>query len=109
MKHSGVWERRWFQIILAGHEHPDEWPAVDEEDGADFALGEDDTVAQWRAFYEAQITFNRELVEGIPLDTHCAWTKLAHRNLRWVLLHMIEETARHAGHADIIRETLDGR
>jgi Protein of unknown function (DUF664) len=30
------------------------------------------------------------------------------RNLRWVLLHMIEETARHTGHADIIRETLDG-
>ena len=32
----------------------------------------------------------------------------AHRNLRWVQLHMIEETARHAGHADIIRETIDG-
>lgn len=30
------------------------------------------------------------------------------RNLRWLLLHLIEETARHAGHADIIRETLDG-
>jgi hypothetical protein len=33
---------------------------------------------------------------------------MAHRNLRWVALHMIEETARHAGHADIIRESLDG-
>jgi len=33
---------------------------------------------------------------------------LADRNLRWVLLHMIEETASHAGHAGIIRETLDG-
>jgi hypothetical protein len=34
---------------------------------------------------------------------------MAHENLRWVALHMIEETARHAGHADIIRESIDGR
>jgi hypothetical protein len=33
---------------------------------------------------------------------------MVHLNLRWVVLHMIEETARHAGHADIIRETIDG-
>jgi uncharacterized protein DUF664 len=39
---------------------------------------------------------------------HARRTDLADRNLRWVLLHLIEETARHAGHADIIRETLDG-
>ncbi|MFD0569844.1 DinB family protein [Kitasatospora gansuensis] len=108
LKHSGIWERRWFQIILAYHEHPAEWPAVDEEEGADFALGANDTVAQWRAFYETQVAINRELVAGMPLETRCAWPKMAYRNLRWVLLHMIEETARHAYHADIIRETLDG-
>jgi len=44
----------------------------------------------------------------MELDAPCARTDLADRNLRWVLLHLIEETARHAGHADIIRETLDG-
>ncbi|WP_457032384.1 DinB family protein [Kitasatospora sp. P5_F3] len=109
LKHSGLWERRWFQIILAGHEYPDEWPAVDEDDGADFALGDADTVARWRTFYEAQVTTNREIVAGTSLDAPCVWPKLAHRNLRWVLLHMIEETARHAGHADIIRESVDGQ
>lgn len=42
------------------------------------------------------------------LDTSCARTDLLDCNLRYVLLHMIEETAHHAGHADLIRETLDG-
>ena len=41
-------------------------------------------------------------------DTPCAWPEMADQTLRWVALHMIEETARHAGHADIIRETIDG-
>jgi len=41
-------------------------------------------------------------------DSSCARTDLIECNLRYVLFHMIEETARHAGHADIIRETLDG-
>jgi Protein of unknown function (DUF664) len=50
----------------------------------------------------------RQITAEWDLGTPCAWPPLAHRNLRWVLLHMIEETARHAGHADIIRETLDG-
>lgn len=48
------------------------------------------------------------LTADMSLDAPCTWPPLAHRNLRWVLLHMIEETARHAGHADIIREALVG-
>jgi Protein of unknown function (DUF664) len=42
------------------------------------------------------------------LDARCALPGMEDRNLRWVLLHHIEEVARHAGHADIIRETIDG-
>jgi hypothetical protein len=44
----------------------------------------------------------------MDLDQTCARTDIVACNLRWVLLHLIEETARHAGHADLIRETLDG-
>lgn len=109
LKHSGLWERRWFQVILAGREHPDGWPISDEVADADFRLGADDTVETWRAYYEEQVAISREIVAGMALDVPCAQSQLAHRNLRWVLLHMIEETARHAGHADIIRETLDGK
>jgi hypothetical protein len=45
---------------------------------------------------------------SMDLDTPCARTDLIEGNLRYVLFHLIEETARHAGHMDIIRETLDG-
>jgi hypothetical protein len=44
----------------------------------------------------------------MQLDQPCARTDIIDCNLRCVLLHLIEETARHAGHADLIRETLDG-
>jgi len=44
----------------------------------------------------------------MALEDPCARSDIIDCNLRWVLLHLIEETARHAGHADIIRETLDG-
>jgi Protein of unknown function (DUF664) len=58
-------------------------------------------------FYREQIAASRDIVATLDLDAPCARPGLAHRNLRWVTLHMIEETARHAGHADIIRETID--
>jgi hypothetical protein len=67
-----------------------------------------DTVEHWVASFSEQASISRQITAERDLDTPCAWPPLAHRNLRWVLLHMIEETARHAGHADIIRETLDG-
>ena len=109
LKHSGYWERRWFQTIFAGHVSPGEWP--DTPDGwedDDFLVGEEDTVEQWVAYYWEQVAASRDITAASDLDTPCAEAESAHRNLRWLLLHMIEETARHAGHADIIRETLDG-
>ncbi|MGF1429827.1 DinB family protein [Kitasatospora sp. LaBMicrA B282] len=110
VKHSALWERRWFQIIVAGRVFADEWPQTEDPDPdvEDFRVDESDTVAHWVGYFEEQAAVSREITAGLDLDTPCAWPDLAHRNLRWVLLHMIEETARHAGHADIIRETLDG-
>lgn len=107
LKHSALWERRWFQIIVAGRGFPGEWPAVPLETGADFRVGEDDTVRDLSAYYQEQAAISREIVAARALDAPCARPEHA-QNVRWVLLHMIEETARHAGHADIIRETLDG-
>ena len=51
---------------------------------------------------------SREIVAAVELDDPVARLDVLDCNVRWVLLHLIEETARHAGHADIIRETLDG-
>ncbi|MFD9129769.1 DinB family protein [Kitasatospora sp. NPDC059571] len=109
VKHNALWERRWFQIITAGRSFPGEWPEVEADtDAEDFRIGEEDTVPGMLAYYREQIAASRAVVAALDLDAPCAWPKLAHRDLRWVLLHMIEEVARHAGHADIIRESLDG-
>jgi uncharacterized damage-inducible protein DinB len=112
LKHCTLWERRWFQNIVAGRGFPGEFPELqvteDEMDAEDFRVDERDTAEHWLASYNEQAAVSRQITAERDLDTPCAWPPLAHRNLRWVLLHMIEETARHAGHADIIRETLDG-
>ena len=108
LKHSAIWEHRWFQIIFAGHSFPDEWPAVNEDRDATFALGEDDTVESVLAYYLEQIAVSREITASADLDARCVRTDLVDENLRWVAMHLIQETARHAGHADIIREAIDG-
>ena len=109
VKHSAIWERRWFQIVMAGRQFPDEWPNVkDESEDADLMVDEHDTINHWVAYYREQIEQSRALAAEMALDTPCARPDLIECNVRYVLFHMIEETARHAGHADIIRETLDG-
>jgi Protein of unknown function (DUF664) len=107
LKHCALWERRWFQVIFAGHTFPGEWPeAKSDWRVEDFRVGGDDTVAYWLGYYREQVEESRRIVAAADLDAPCA--RGHGGNLRWVLLHHIEEVARHAGHADIIRETIDG-
>jgi hypothetical protein len=109
VKHCGLWEQRWLQVVVAGRRFPGEWPEGDYTGMAeDFVVDEDDTVEQWVAYYQEQIEQSRAIAASMDLDTPVARTDLIDGNLRYVLFHLIEETARHAGHADIIRETLDG-
>ncbi|HEY0637234.1 MAG TPA: DinB family protein [Pseudonocardiaceae bacterium] len=108
VRHSAVWERRWFQVVFAGRPDPDGWPTVRGEPDGTFALGDDETVESVVADYRAQIAASREILAAGDLDARCALSDLVDENLRWVAMHLIQETARHAGHADIIREAIDG-
>lgn len=108
VKHAATWERRWFQVIMGGREFPGGWPTVETEPGGDQMVGENDTVDYWVAHYREQIAQSRAVAASMDLDSPCARSDIIECNVRYVLFHMIEETARHAGHADIIRETLDG-
>lgn len=108
VKHATAWERRWFQVILCGRESGEDWPTVSGQNEATLMVGEHDTVDDWVEKYREQIEQSRSVAASMDLDSTCARTDLIECNLRYVLFHMIEETARHAGHADIIRETLDG-
>ncbi len=119
IKHSAIWERRWFQVIGMGRCLLGEWPDArreedededeDERNQADstFRLDDEDTVETVVEYYRNQIAVSNEILGTVDLDSHCAWPEMAHQNLRWVALHMLEETAHHVGHADIIRESID--
>ena len=112
IKHSAIWERRWFQVIVAGRSLPGEWPAVPdvESDEVDptFRLTDEDTIETILADYREQIATSNEILDSFDLDAPCARSDKIDESVRWVVVHLIEETARHAGHADIIRETIDG-
>jgi len=73
---------------------------------AEFVPGPELTVEQVRSRYLDRAAATESAVRGLALDAPCA-TKPG-VDLRWVLLHLIHETARHAGHADATRELLDG-
>ncbi len=62
----------------------------------------------WIAVYREHIETSNAITAATDLDAPCARTDIIVCNVRYVMRHMIVETARHAGHADIIRETLDG-
>ena len=107
VQHLAEVERNWFQRVVAGLDVP---PVYGEETGyvLDPARGLDQALDVWRR----EIARGRELCAGRSLD----YTgRIADGNmaglevsLRWVLIHMIEEYARHNGHADILRERIDG-
>lgn len=109
VKHSTAWERRWFQVLIAGRELPGEWPQVpDAHHDSTFDLAETDTIESVIADYRAEIAGAQQVLDALDLDAYCAEPRVAGMTTRAAVLHMIEETARHAGHADIIREQIDG-
>lgn len=101
VKHLAMVEVAWFQYAFAGLD-------VAVPSGA---LSEDDTVESVMTAYRDACARSNSLVDAADgLDVLCARAATAPEPmpLRWVLVHMIEETGRHAGHADIIRELIDG-
>jgi len=72
----------------------------------EFRPGPDLTVADAVAGYRTRAAATDAVIRSCPLDAPCAWG--ADTDLRWVVLHLLNETARHAGHADATRELLDG-
>jgi uncharacterized damage-inducible protein DinB len=101
-------EYSWFQVRLLGER--DEGPWTDEDPDREMRIGVEVPIAQLLAEYEAQAARYRELVATLDLDTRSKGTISTGETvtLRWVLLHLIEETARHNGHIDILRELADG-
>ena len=119
LKHLACVEDSWFTEVVGGEPAPEPWAS------ADFAADHDwtwhsaalDSGADLRALWFERVNRSRDIVkaqlgqgEDAALSkTHSAGGGQGRVSLRWVLVHMIEEYARHNGHADLIRESIDGQ
>ena len=115
LKHLAAMERGWMDLIR----HVDRGPGAQRESAYldNFRLAPDETLADVLARYgevaeetEAVIAEVTDLDQAVPVPKGVPWfpADVEAWSVRWVLLHLVEETARHAGHADIIRESIDG-
>lgn len=105
IKHLGFVERYWFQVVWAGRDV--EFPWTEDDPDADFRLDGTEDAAGLVAFYRAECDEANTIIDTATPDDVVA-SRRGDLSLRWILIHMIEETARHAGHADILREMIDG-
>jgi uncharacterized damage-inducible protein DinB len=106
VKHLAWVEREWFGQILGRR------PAAElglPLPGDGFALGPRDTVDSVVADYRAACAESRSAAERHELGDVVPHDRLGSVSLRWILVHLIEEYARHNGHADLIRESIDGQ
>lgn len=113
LRHMAEVERHWFQMYLRGD--AEDRLFWSEGPDADFLVPDSVTLADCLALYDREVATSRQIAAGHELDDLAAlndrdrgfdddWQP----NLRWIMVHMIEEYARHAGHADLIRERIDG-
>jgi uncharacterized damage-inducible protein DinB len=107
VKHLAYVERSWFQRGFLGQDVYVPWFSGDED--ADFRIEQDETAASVLAFYRAEIDKSNRIAASAELHDMMAGDARPRRSLRWILIHLIEETARHAGHADLMREMADGQ
>ncbi len=101
-------EHSWFETVFLGE--PDRGPWTDEEPDREMTLGAVGPLAAVLDGYREQARRTDEIIAAHDLDDLAERTlrEGPHPTLRWIVLHMIEETARHNGHIDILREMADG-
>lgn len=106
VKHLASVEYSWFCQTFGRETEP--LPFDEDDENADLRVQPDETTGAIVAFYGRARAAADQVIADVDLDdTGTAWFGDA-VSMRWVLIHMIEETARHAGHVDIVRELIDG-
>lgn len=116
LKHLAYVEDYWFSRRLHGREPHPPWDGVDWKADPDWDWNSagDDTPEELFALWQEAVARSRTLVaealadDGLERIAARTWADGRAPSLRWILLHMIEEYARHNGHADLVRESVDG-
>ncbi|WP_055568476.1 DinB family protein [Streptomyces atriruber] len=113
VKHVAEMELNWLRMA---QQKPNEKVRTQETWGDGFRLVADETLAGTLAFWDEVARETEEFIRGVPSldDTfplpEAPWfPKDGVVSMRWLMLHLVEEIGRHAGHADIVRESLDGK
>lgn len=118
LKHMALVENSWFRVRLLGDPPSEPWFSAPFEDDPDWEFNSAllDDPAELIELYLAACDASRAAVAQIAatedsldsLSVAESWSTGRQMSLRWILLHMIEETARHVGHADLLRQAVDG-
>lgn len=111
LRHMAFVEDHWFEYTLLGRELPEPWRSIDWQAQPDWEMdtAADHSPIELARQFDASVSRSRAAVAGIGLDELAAReSRFGPTDLRWILIHMIEEYARHCGHADLIREAIDG-
>jgi hypothetical protein len=107
VRHMMLVEWWWFEHIFAAGPTPE--PIATDVDDADFNLLDPDRADADMAAFLEQCDHSRAIVKGADSLNVCSSSSDREtRELRWIMVHMIEEYARHNGHADLLRECIDG-
>ena len=107
VKHLTADERFWISRIGGGVDLPDLWDDPDPE--IDFRITDADTPLSVVRAYRAEWELSQRAIKDMaPGDQTRGHSGRKDRTIRWVLTHLIQETARHVGHMDILRELVDG-
>jgi uncharacterized damage-inducible protein DinB len=107
VRHMADVERGWFRRVLGGEEAPPLFWSEDDPDG-DFDNVDEADAAEAFEQWRAECEHARQLVAAVPSLEVTGLRRGEPVSLRWILVHMIEEYARHNGHADLLRERIDG-
>ncbi|CRK58841.1 hypothetical protein [Alloactinosynnema sp. L-07] len=108
VRHLADVERRWFRQVLAGQDAPPRFSSAVNPDG-DFDGATPEAAEEAWQVWRDEVAFADQFASEAPdLDVsgHDDWR--GEVSLRWVLVHLVEEYARHNGHADLLRERIDG-
>lgn len=110
VKHVATWEARYFGDVF-GRPFPEPLPRWEDVDDEDLWATEDETRAQVLDFYRRAQEHADATIRTLPVDApgHVPWWPRPAVTVFAVLVHILNDTTRHAGHADILREHLDGR
>ncbi len=110
VRHMAEVERGWFRRTMAGEDAPRLYCSEDDPDGDfDGAVDDAEVVQEALAAWRGEIESADGFVSAAPDLDITGERGFGAVSLRWVLIHMIEEYARHLGHADLLRERIDGR